>query len=100
MRRTAAGWMFVIFLALTAAVSAGGAQGLASQGPYQTNVCPPGQLHQSGPGGPCLPTPPPPPKQCPDGSAVPAGQICPPQTGRGIVIEEAAWFGAILGATG
>lgn len=43
----------------------------------QTNVCPPGQTHQPPPDGPCVTTPPPPAKQCPDGAAVPPDQVCP-----------------------
>ncbi|BBX36510.1 putative transmembrane protein [Mycolicibacterium mageritense DSM 44476 = CIP 104973] len=45
---------------------------------FRTKVCPPGQSHQPAPDGPCVPNPPPPPKQCPDGSTVPADQVCPP----------------------
>ena len=45
---------------------------------YRTQICPPGQSHQPPPDGPCAPNPPPPPKQCPDGTTVPADQVCPP----------------------
>jgi hypothetical protein len=44
---------------------------------YRTQVCPPGQSHQPAPDGPCAPNPPPPPKQCADGTTVPADQTCP-----------------------
>ena len=48
----------------------------------QTQVCPPGQSRQPPPDGPCKTIPPPPAKQCPDGTAVPPDQVCPPpQTG-------------------
>jgi hypothetical protein len=45
---------------------------------YRTQTCPPGQSHQPAPDGPCVPNPPPPPKQCPDGSTVAPDQVCPP----------------------
>ena len=48
----------------------------------QTQVCPPGQSHQPPPDGPCVTNPPPPAKQCPDGTTVAPDQVCPPpQTG-------------------
>lgn len=48
----------------------------------QTHVCPAGQSHQPPPDGPCVTNPPPPAKQCPDGTAVAPDQVCPPpQTG-------------------
>ncbi|WP_131807553.1 hypothetical protein [Mycolicibacterium wolinskyi] len=44
---------------------------------FRTQVCPPGQSHQPPPDGPCAPNPPPPPKQCPDGTTVAPDQMCP-----------------------
>ncbi|MEE6168374.1 hypothetical protein, partial [Mycolicibacterium sp. 120322] len=50
---------------------------------FRTPDCPPGQSHQPAPSGPCAPNPPP-PIQCPDGTAVPPDQTCPaPVTGPG-----------------
>lgn len=50
---------------------------------FRTPECPPGQSHQPAPDGPCAPNPPP-PIQCPDGTAVPPDQTCPtPVTGPG-----------------
>jgi hypothetical protein len=52
------------------------------ENPPNTGTCAPGTAHQPPPDGPCAPIPPPPAKQCPDGSTVPADQVCPPaQTG-------------------
>ena len=45
---------------------------------FRAQTCPPGQSHQPPPDGPCTPNPPPPPKQCPDGSTVAPDQVCPP----------------------
>ncbi|AKS34723.1 hypothetical protein AFA91_25700 [Mycolicibacterium goodii] len=42
----------------------------------KTPSCPPGQSDKLAPGGPCVPNPPP-AKQCPDGTSVPAAGPCP-----------------------
>lgn len=47
----------------------------------QTQICPPGQSNQPPPDGPCVPNPPPPAKQCPDGAAVAPDEVCPPPQG-------------------
>jgi hypothetical protein len=47
----------------------------------ETPSCPPGQSKQPAPDGPCVPNPPPPAKQCPDGATVAPDDICPPPQG-------------------
>lgn len=47
----------------------------------KTPSCPPGQSNQPAPDGPCVPNPPPPAKQCPDGVTVAPDEVCPPAQG-------------------
>jgi hypothetical protein len=52
------------------------------ENPLKTATCPPGTSHQPLPDGPCAPIPPPPGKQCPDGTTIAPDQVCPAsQTG-------------------
>jgi hypothetical protein len=52
------------------------------ENPLRTGTCPPGSSHQPPPDGPCAPIPPPPGKQCPDGTTIAPDQVCPAaQTG-------------------